>query len=145
MKKLVALLLVIFVAAAGWSIGSRLSSDALGMSVGILLGVMAGLPVALLVLAAGRGGRREEEPDYPMDYGGGRGNPYGGYGQPQPPVIILAGPGMGQQQQPPGYPQGGYMAGGYPALPNPNAQMPPASGRRFKVVGEKEEWVDEWT
>ena len=143
MKKLVALLLIVFVGAAGWSVGSRLSSDALGMSVGILLGVMAGMPVALLVLAAGRGGRRDEEPDYPPDYAV-RGNPYGGYGQPQPPVIILAGPGMAPQQ-PSGYPQGGYMAGGYPALPNPDAQMPPSSGRRFKVVGEKEEWIDEWT
>jgi len=144
MKKLIALLLIIFVAAAGWNIGSRLSSDALGMSVGILLGVMAGLPVALLVLAAGRGGRRDEEPDYGPDYPMQRGNPYGGYGQPQPPVIILAGPGMAQQP-PQGYPQGGYMAGGYPALPNPDAQMPPASGRRFKVVGEKEEWIDDWS
>lgn len=144
MKKLLVLLLIIFVAAAGWSVGSRLSSDALGMSVGILLGVLAGLPVALLVLAAGRGGRRDEEPDYPTEYAGGRGNPYGGYGQSQPPVIILAGPGMAPQQ-PPGYPQGGYMAGSYPALANPTPDTPPASGRRFKVVGEQEEWIDDWT
>ena len=58
-------------------------------------------------------------------------------------MIILAGPGMAPPPQP-GYPQGGYMAGGYPALPNPDAQMPPSSGRRFKVVGEQEEWIDDW-
>ena len=58
MKKIALLLVVDFVAAGGWSIGSRLSSDALGMGVGILLGVLAGLPTALLVIAAGqRGGR----------------------------------------------------------------------------------------
>ena len=145
MKKLVILLLIIFVGAAGWSIGSRLSSDALGMSVGILLGVLAGLPVALLVLAAGRRGYRDDEPDYPMAYARGQG---GAHGQPQPPVIILAGPGMAPQPQQfgqPGYPQDGYGMSGYPGLPNPDAPATPTSGRRFKVVGEQEEWIDDWT
>ena len=98
MKKIALLLLVAFVAAAGWSIGSQLSSDALGMSVGILLGVLAGLPVALLVIAAGRRGGRDEydEPRY--------------YEQPQAPapMIMLVGGGQPQQWQ------GGQMPGQQP-------------------------------
>ena len=95
MKKVIVLLLATFVGAAGWSIGSQLSSDALGMSVGILLGVLAGMPVALLVIAAGRGGQRrqdeyEPEPRY--------------YGQPQAPVIMLMGNGQPQQWQAGQYP-----------------------------------------
>lgn len=156
MKRLLLLLLISFVAAAGWSIGSRLSSDALGMGVGILLGVLAGLPTALLVIAAGRGGR-QDEPDFPME----RDEGYGAHGrfQPQPPVIVLANPGMapgypgqgqmgyGQQgygQQ--GYGQQGYGPGGYDpqrALPGPD-QAIPLSQRQFKVVGEQEEWVEDW-
>lgn len=37
-----------------WFMASRLSSDALGMAVGLLFGVLAGIPTALLVLASGR-------------------------------------------------------------------------------------------
>ena len=103
MKKIVVLLLLAFVGAAGWNIGNQLSSDALGMSVGILLGVLAGLPVALLVIAAGRRSERYE-PD-PEPY----------YPQPQAPVIMLMG-GQGQPQQ--------WQSGQYPGqqqqyLPGP--------------------------
>ena len=105
MKKIGLLLLVAFVGAAGWSIGSQLSSDALGMSVGILLGVLAGLPVALLVIAAGRrSSHYEAEPDpryYPQQ-------------QPQAPVIMLmGGQGQPQQWQPGQYPgqQQQYLPG----------------------------------
>ncbi len=139
MKKIALLLVVAFVAAGGWSIGSRLSSDALGMGVGILLGVLAGLPTALLVIAAGqRGGRERDEPDFPMDRDGG----YGGYGrfQPQAPVIVLANPGYAPQGMAPQ--QQGYDPRYALSAPQ-EMNMPPAQ-RRFKVVGEQEEWVDEW-
>ncbi len=113
------------------------------MSVGILLGVMAGCP--WLSSSWLRGPGRTPGRGAGLSPGVRRAGQSLRRLRPAPAaVIILAGPGMGQQQ-PPGYPQGGYMAGSYPALPNPDAQMPPASGRRFKVVGEKEEWVDEWT
>jgi len=97
MKKIVVLLLIAFVAAAGWNIGNQLSSDALGMSVGILLGVLAGLPVALLVIAAGRRGGREQYDDEP------RYQPQG-----QAPMIMLVGGGQPQQWQ------GGQMPGQQP-------------------------------
>jgi hypothetical protein len=156
-----------------WVLGSRLSADAVGMAVGLLFGVMAGIPTALLVLASGR--RRRPEVDEEEDDGGAyeRGA-YGapGYGrqralpqQPygyQPPVIVLATPQAAPppqwpQGQPQGYPHGypqGYPQSypqtvdsvGYPvrqALPGPGAPGTPG-GRVFKVVGEREETLDEW-
>lgn len=40
----------------------RMQPDSLGMGLGLLLGMMAGLPTALLVLASGRGRRCEPDP-----------------------------------------------------------------------------------
>jgi hypothetical protein len=131
---------LVFVAVAAWRIGGSLSADALGMAVGVLFGVLAGLPAALLVLISGR--RREADRDEQSErrkqslpaY-------YGGYppGYGQPPVIVLAGNGMQAAQ--------GFGSGsGYPgqhqyALPAPRETV---DVRQFKVIGEKEEWVDEW-
>lgn len=50
---------LIFVGVIAWRIGESLSSDALGMAVGILFGMSAGIPAALLVLVSGR----REDPD----------------------------------------------------------------------------------
>jgi hypothetical protein len=143
MRQYIGLAALIFVGISAWRIAGQLSADALGMAVGVLFGVMAGVPMALMVMASGRRRAAEEEettsrrrqqqamPQHPAYYGG--------Y-PPQPPVIVLAGPGMGQ----PGYPQGYGDPYGQQqrmrALPAPEA----VDVRQFKVVGEKEEWVDEW-
>ncbi|MCC6169322.1 MAG: hypothetical protein IT329_19025 [Caldilineaceae bacterium] len=133
---------LVFVAVAAWRVGGALSADALGMAVGVIFGVMAGLPAALLVMASGR--RRETERD---DQSERRKQSlpayYGGYppGYGQPPVIVLAGNGMSAPQ---GYGQGygqGYPGQNHSALPAPRETV---DVRQFKVVGEKEEWVDEW-
>ncbi|MEZ4636666.1 MAG: hypothetical protein R2856_17175 [Caldilineaceae bacterium] len=94
MKKLLILALILFCAAAGWSVGQRLSSDALSMAIGILFGILAGIPAALLVMAAGRRGERTPEPPkrMPQEYGGGF----------QAPVIVVSPPGA---QYPQGYGQ----------------------------------------
>jgi len=164
MRQYVGLAALIFVGIAAWRIAGQLSADALGMAVGVLFGVLAGVPMALMVMASGRRRAVDEEeaptrrrqqqqqpqsgPQYPAQYGNF--GP-GGYPPPPPPVIVLAAPGMGA----PGYPQG--FSQGYPqaypqgygdpysqqrmrALPAPEA----VDVRQFKVVGEKEEWVDEW-
>jgi hypothetical protein len=161
MRQIVLVAAFIFAGVGAWRIADQLSADALGMAVGVLFGVMAGVPMALMVMASGRRRaaegeeastrRRQTQPDTMHPMGQGQQPYYGGYGPggyaPQPPVIVLAGPGMGQ----PGYPQGynpGYPQGyGDPygqqrmrALPAPEA----VDVRQFKVVGEKEEWVDEW-
>ena len=52
MKRLFGLIVLVFIGAAGWRVGSGLSSDAVSMAVGIFFGILAGIPAALLVLAA---------------------------------------------------------------------------------------------
>lgn len=52
----------------GW-FADRLSPDALGMAVGLLFGVLAGLPTTLLLLRASELGRRAAEPEgWPDEY-----------------------------------------------------------------------------
>lgn len=78
---------------------TRLSTDALGMAVGVLFGVLAGIPSALLVLASSR---KQEDDDDLKEWGnvddfrewqrqqqGERALPPYPY---QPPVIVLAAP-----------------------------------------------------
>jgi hypothetical protein len=134
MKLYLAMAGLVFVAMAAWRIGGTLSADALGMAVGMFFGVVAGLPAALLVYACGR--RREREQD---DLGERRRAGYGAFapGYPHPPVIVLAGhPGLAQQ----GYGDL-FQQQARHALPAPRETV---DVRQFKVVGEKEEWVDEW-
>lgn len=54
MKYILSAFVLIFVGAAGWRIGGQLNSESLGMAVGILFGVMAGIPTALILLASQR-------------------------------------------------------------------------------------------
>jgi hypothetical protein len=159
MRQWIGLAALVFVGIAGWRIAGQLSADALGMAVGVLFGVMAGVPAALLVMASGR--RRAqaeaEEADAPLRRRQPQGHPghlgypqqgypqqgYPGYnpGYAQPPVIVLAAPGMPQQGGYPGYGQDPYGA------PQRMRALPPPETvdvRQFKVIGEKEEWVDEW-
>ena len=79
MKKLLGSLALLMIGAGIWRLTERLSPDALGMALGVLFGVLAGLPVTLLVLAAQRRPsppRIEPRPD-----------PY----HHTPPVIVLTG------------------------------------------------------
>ena len=153
MKRLVLIAALLFVGMAAWRVADRLSADALGMGVGVLFGIMAGVPTALMLLAAGR--RREEPSERHREQAQGRltQQGYAGYAQ-QPPVIVLAAhPGAGQWPAQPGYAQPNYPTysgaqPGYggaplarPALPPPHEQ---AEERQFRVVGEKDEWVDEY-
>ena len=145
MKRLIVLGTLLFVGVAAWRIGERLSADAIGMALGVLFGIVAGLPVALLVLASNR--RREERNEYRQPDGRQHPQLPQGYHYPmpqQPPVIVLAGHPGAQMPNGYGYEQGygrGPQQSMYPALPAP--QDAPQE-RRFKVVGEKEEWIDEY-
>jgi len=141
MKRFVLISCLVFVAVAGWRIGDRLSSDAIGMAIGVLFGIMAGIPAALMVLAANR--RRAEAEEMPRAQGPGRlpqnGYGYGAFPQ-QPPVIVLAGH-AGPSQMPAQHDYAHFDQQARYALPAPRDQ---AEARKFKVVGEKEEWIDEW-
>jgi hypothetical protein len=64
----------IFLAGLGLVIGSRMSTEAMAVVVGVVLGVAAAIPMALLVLLfVGRNDKREERQE-----------------REQPPVVILA-------------------------------------------------------
>ena len=84
--------------------GTRLSSDALGLAVGVVFGVLAGIPTALIVLAAQRKHRRDEEEEIEEQRSRTRGRlPDNGY---QPPVIVIGGgysQGYAQPSAPPPY------------------------------------------
>jgi hypothetical protein len=139
MKRFLVLAVLVFVGAAGWRIGGSLSADALSMAVGVLFGVLAGIPTALLVMAGGQRPHRVSEDNReprrtampPMPYL-----------PPQPPVIVVAGPPMTQMpmgQLPMGQigqMAGGYVASGWEPMGRPN--------RQFKLVGEREEWLEDW-
>lgn len=134
MKKWFGLAIVVFVGTAGWRVGDILSPDALSMGVGVLFGVLAGIPTALLVMAGSR--RRNEENSRAQSQremqGQMGGAPYqwGMPHQPQAPVIVLAG------------------AQGFRGMQDAHAtqQWLPqeTSARHFTVVGEREELIEEW-
>jgi hypothetical protein len=146
MKQVVAILGLAALGAGAWFVASRLSSDALGMIVGLLFGILAGVPAALLVLVANR--RRQAEEDAgPRGRGG-----YGGYpALPQPPVIVVTG-GAPQQLGVNGRYAGGYSGSGagYEVIDYPGAQAQAAlpgpaqgGGRPFRLVGEQDGWLEE--
>lgn len=134
MKQITLVGILALVALVGWRVGGQLSSDAISMAVGIMFGVLAGVPTALLVLASSR--RRDaerESPDRESPWQGGQRSQYGYGGYfPQPPVIVVTGA--------PQNAQGSVHA--QHALPAPNEIS--VDAREFKVVGEREEWIDEW-
>lgn len=141
MRRWIGLALLIFVGTAGWRTGEVLSPDALSMATGVLFGVMAGVPTALLVMAGSR--RREErtEESRPRTQHAmlghlheklpGQMHPWAAPYAQQPPIIVLAGPqGMHHASQRVSAP-----AGWFP-------QEPPA--RHFTVVGDQEALLEEW-
>ena len=143
MKQLIAVAGLVAMGAGAWFVANRLSSDAIGMMIGLLFGILAGVPPALLVLVASRR-RRSEEEDAPR----GR----GGYpALPQPPVIVVTG-GAPQQLGANGRYPGGYGAGygaGYEVIDYPGTQGraalpgPAQGGRPFRLVGEQDGWVED--
>ncbi len=139
MKKVVAVCVLVLLGAGAWYIADRLSSDAIGLALGVIFGVMAGLPAALLVVASSRRSREFDD-----DRRGGReGQPGYGYPQmPQPPVIVVTG--MPQQMLGGNGATNGYQVVDAPGrLALPTLQSQPAS-RPYRMVGEKDEWVEEW-
>jgi hypothetical protein len=135
MRSVIGLTLIVMIGFAAWEVGGSMSSDAVAMAVGVLLGVLAGVPMALLLLA---GNRRQPDRSERTAYDENALSP--AYGRNQwagaPPVIVVTGaPGANQASA---------------QLPEPASWTVPTGGqmsqpaRRFKVVGEREEWIDEW-
>lgn len=63
----IAVPLGVFFTAAAWRISELLSPDAIGMALGMLFGVLAGVPTAALVLVASRSAADRPAPDYVFD------------------------------------------------------------------------------
>jgi hypothetical protein len=133
MKRIVVVAILIFLGAGLWRIGESLSSDAIGMALGVAFGVLAGLPVALLTLAAGR--RRTE---YEAEFSGRRPDSAYPYYPPQPPVIVVT----GGPQLPGAQSSSGYL----PTMQGDGGEVwaGQRANRVFTVVGEKEGLVEEW-
>ena len=130
MKRTIATGILVIVGVLAWQIGSKLSADAIGMGVGVLFGVMAGIPTALLLLASNR---RNDAARANYDA-----PPQPRY-QQQPPVIVFAAP---HQTQPEYEPYGGRQ--GYaPALPDASYQ-PQITARSSSVIHRDWAEVDDW-
>ena len=138
MKRTIAIGILVIVGATAWQVGSKLSADAIGMGVGVIFGVMAGIPTALLLLASNRrndAARTNYDAPPPPRY------------QQQPPVIVFAAP---HQTQPQYDPYGGCQ--GYaPALPEPeHSILPPvpwdgngyAPARPTAPRASRRDWTD---
>lgn len=134
MKILIGVMVAAVVGLA-WFMMSRLSSDALGMAVGVVFGVLAGIPSALLVLASSRHQPRRPYDDDDDDYGEEAllrswHLPY------QPPVIVLAAP---QEQQP--QKVNTYNDNRSVTILSPAAGgMPLLADREREVAAQREEW-----
>ncbi|MBX3054177.1 MAG: hypothetical protein KF753_22080 [Caldilineaceae bacterium] len=137
MKRLFTIALLVFVGFAGWRAGGILSSDAMGMAVGIVFGVLASLPAALLMLAASRRTapsqttRPNTAPEQ-MQRSQLSGQ--------QMPVVLLAPPawpGHGLLSTPQTQQFAGHPAGGWP-------QQPARPERAFTIVGEASDFADEF-
>lgn len=141
MRKLVIVGCLLFVAVAAWRIGERLSPDAIGMAIGVLFGILAGIPTALLVLASSR--RRSEMDEEPRVAGRPRGALAYGYEQAmlpqQPPVIILAGNGAPMQMLPQ-QGQDGHKRNAHHALPGPALEPIERQWESRIIGGSDESW-----
>ena len=140
MRKLLAAALLVFVGVIAWRIGSALSSDALGMAVGIVFGCMAGLPAAVLVVVGLRAHEdRRDAQQMASERGRQPASPYAF----QPPVIVVTG--AGQAGANPGWPaqQAFNPAANAYGPPQGNGWEQLPANRQFKVVGEQEEWLQD--
>ena len=131
-RQLIALLALAFVVTLGVVVGTRMSSDAIAVLVGVIAGVAASIPCALLLMAV----TRRQEPQEDAFYGGAPrdGTRYGN-SRAAPPVIVVTSGAMPQQ-----LPYGssyGY-AGPY-AGQQPGAGMHNGQRRQFRVMGYDQE------
>ncbi len=65
MRQFAMVVVLVILGGLTWRLGTSLSSDALGMAVGVVFGVLAGVPSALLVLASSRRQERDDDDDDP--------------------------------------------------------------------------------
>jgi uncharacterized membrane protein (DUF485 family) len=123
MKAVITIVITVAVATLVGVVAYRLSSDALAIIIGVVLGLAALVPTLVMVAILLRRSQTETEPK-PMY-------------QPQPPVIVVSG----------GYPSAMMQQPQQAALPDPSQALipaPPAQPpRKFRMMGyEATESVD---
>ncbi len=117
-------------------IGQRMSTDAMAVVIGVVVGVAASIPTSLLVVVATRGSRESARPVAAP-------RPPASMPSPPPPTpqIIVVSPPVSQA----GYSTEPWRTGSsaLPQLPPPQDPFFVAdTRRRYKVVGEDEHWLD---
>jgi hypothetical protein len=117
-KRVATLLALAFVIALAVVVGTRLSSDAIAVLVGVVAGVAASIPTALILIVVTRRDDADEEEAY-----------YDERRRESPPVIVVA-PGSAPQVLPQ------YVGGSQAQLPEG------ASRRRFRVMGYDDEELE---
>ena len=117
--RLVVFLGAVFLVALAVVVGTRLSQDAIGVLVGVIAGVAASIPTALLLIVVMRRREQESEPEY-----------YDERRQSTPPVIVVA-PGSVPQMLPQ-----------YPGTYPPQQLSAPQGRRQFRVMGLEDEESD---
>lgn len=111
--KYLSMMALFVVGALAWRIGERLSAEAIAMAVGVLFGVLAGLPIALLIIATQRR-------DIPASTRSGNALP----SPSAPPVIVLA---SGTRMDPLHDPQRRLSCSGSPT--SQSKRLPPSQSR----------------
>lgn len=142
MKHFLLGVMVAAVVGLAWFMMSRLSSDALGMAAGVLFGMLAGIPSALLVLASSRRRERDDDDD---DYRAEAARYLERPQYYQPPVIVLAAP---REQQPQTVNNYNYtdnrqvhVGSSMPLIEDRQREVQAQRERRFVVVGDRE-WTE---
>jgi len=136
-KQLTTIVLLVVGGVLAWRIADSLSSDAISMGMGILLGMLAGLPASLLLLYATR--RRDGDEIQPHSVRHAT-DPQVSYPS-TPPVIVLAG--MGTLQQP-GTNVSHLLAQQSPVSTEASAWSQPRPTREYRIIGERDEALEEW-
>ena len=125
------------VGAFAWRIGGAMSPDAVSMAVGVVFGVLASIPAALLVTLVGRreaGGARRQGGTVFVPRGVERAE--AGY----PPVVVVGPPALPDQSGASGVPVPGWP-GGWQNYSDYDVTGGPR-GRQFTVVGEEDAFLD---
>lgn len=150
MKKLFAVAAVILAGVLAWRVLHTLSSDAISMALGMFLGVVAGIPTALVLLSSSR---RSEHPSgrtrHPRRQDLQPMATHAPASMQQPPVIIVMGPQgtLPSQSQAASFPvrqqETHWQTENWQNSDWPSSQAHPThqsypSGRTFRIVGEPE-------
>lgn len=123
MRRIIALGIIAFTITLAIVVGNRLSSEALAVVVGIVLGVLASIPTSILLLIFVRrlvteAPQRSQKPKQH---------------QSVYPSVIVINPNAGQSDRSP-----------TPWVDEPGSRPAGYLPREFRVVGEEEEEEDDW-